>query len=187
MVGAMAEMACGPAVIQLNGSLFELSQSNFNVPPGYVGVSFEQNAGTWAPEQSISGGSLGHFVFMTGTDLRFVMTGKHGKRLAPVPPYCSHLDQPSVIRVHGHPAKLYTCADESNSQTGGEIILGHTLLVWDEHGMTCEVSFHGHSQVNVDLDEAEANATVMVSPQRRQRLFRTLRHRSIVRGIGCTR
>jgi hypothetical protein len=167
MVGAMAEMACGPAAMQLNGNLFELSQSNFPVPPGYVGVSFEQKAGTWAPEQSISGGSLGHFVFMAGSNLQSVMTGKHGKGLAPVPPYCSPLDQPNVIRVHGRLANLYTCADESNSLAGGEIILGHTLLVWDDHGMTCEVSFHGHSQVNVDLDEAEANATVMVSPQKR--------------------
>jgi hypothetical protein len=165
MVGAMAEMACGPAVVQWNGNLFELSQSNFKVPPGYVGVSFEKSDGTWATEQSISGGSLGHFVFMTGTDLQSVMTGKHGKSVAPVPPYCSRVDQPSVIRVRGLLAKLYTCADQSNSQMGGEIVLGHTLLVWDDHGMTCEVSFHGHSQVNVDLDRAEAGATVLVAPQ----------------------
>lgn len=103
MVGAMAEMACGPAVIELNGNLFELSQSNFEVPPGYVGVSFQQNNGSWVPEQSISGGSLGHFVFMTGTDMQSVMTGKRSKSLAPVPPYCSPLDQPSVFRVHGRP------------------------------------------------------------------------------------
>src|ERR1700722_7701554 len=117
MVGAMAEMACGPAVIELTGNQFELSQSNFKVPPGYVGVSFQQNNGAWVPEQSISGGSLGHFVFMTGTDLQSVFTGEHGKSVTPVPPYCSPLDQPSVIRVHGRLARLYTCADESNSQT----------------------------------------------------------------------
>ena len=163
----MAETACGPAVIELTGNQFELSQSNFKVPPGYVGVSFQQNNGAWVPEQSISGGSLGHFVFMTGTDLQSVLAGKHGKSVTPVPPYCSPLDQPSVIRVHGRLARLYTCADESSSQTGSEIILGHILLIWDDHGITCEVSFHGHSQVNVDLDEAEADATVSVSPHAR--------------------
>ena len=74
-------------------------------------------------------------------------------------------DQLSVLRVHGRRAKLYTRAHDALPD-GSEIILGHTLLAWVDHGMTCEVSFHGHSQVNVDLDEAEADATVFVSPKR---------------------
>jgi hypothetical protein len=40
-------------------------------------------------------------------------------------------------------------------------------LVWQDAGITSEVSFHGHSQVNVILDVAMANATVLVSPGKR--------------------
>ena len=149
------------------GNLFELSQSNFQVPPGYVGVSFVQSNGSVAPETSINGGALGHFVFMSGTDMRHVMTNGRGRGGAPVPPYCSPLNSPSLLRVHGHPAKLYQCADASNSPTEIQIIEGHTLLVWNDGGVTCEVSFHGHSQVNVDLDLAVANATVLVKPRGR--------------------
>jgi hypothetical protein len=77
MVGAGGETSCGPAGIQLDGNLFELQQANFRVPPGYVGVSLEQYSGAMAPETSISGGPLGHFVFMSGTNPQYVMTHKH--------------------------------------------------------------------------------------------------------------
>ncbi len=164
--GALGEGSCGPAGIEVNGNLFEISQSNFQVPPGYVGVSYEQDNGAVVPETSISGGPLGHFVFMTGTDLQDVMTNRRGKGAVPVPPYCLPLDLSSMIRVHGRLAKLYQCADASNSLTEIQIVQGHTLLVWNDAGITCEVSFHGHSQVNVDLDVAEANVTVLVSPRR---------------------
>ena len=33
-------------------------------------------------------------------------------------------------------------------------------------GITCEVSFHGHSRVNIELDIAVADATELVSPTR---------------------
>ncbi|MGA2474474.1 MAG: hypothetical protein ABSG39_13435 [Acidimicrobiales bacterium] len=165
--GAFGEGSCGPAGIEVDGNLFELSQSNFQVPPGYVGVSYQQDNGVVVPETSISGGPLGHFVFMTGTDLQSVMTNTHGKGVVPVPSYCLPLDPSSLIRVHGGIAKLYQCADASNSLTEIQIVQGHTLLVWNDAGITCEVSFHGHSQVNVDLDVAVANATVLVSPRRR--------------------
>lgn len=164
---AFGEGSCGPAAIEVNRNLFELSQSNFQVPPGYVGVSFEQNNGTVAPDTSISGGPLGHFVFMAGTGMEKAMTNRRTKGAPPVPPYCLPLDLSSPIRVHGHSAKLYQCGDASNSQTQTQIVEGHTLLVWNDGGITCEVSFHGHSQVNVDLDVAVADATVMVSPRRR--------------------
>ena len=49
-VGAIGETSCGPAGIQSEGNLFLLSQANFQVPPGYVGVSFEQyKAERWFP------------------------------------------------------------------------------------------------------------------------------------------
>ena len=165
--GAFGEGSCGPAGIEVNRNLFEISQSNFQVPPGYVGVSFEQNNGAVVPDTSISGGPLGHFVFMSGTDMRQVMTNGRAKGVAPVPPYCLPLDLSSLIRVHGHLAKLYQCGNASNSLTQIQIVEGHTLLVWNDGGITCEVSFHGHSQVNVDLDVAVANATVLVSPRER--------------------
>ena len=166
-VGAFGEGSCGPAGIQLDGNLFELSQANFEVPPGYVGVTYQQNNGAIVPMTSISGGPLGHFVFMSGTDLPYVMTQKHGKGVAPVPSYCTPLETASIVRVHGSVAKLYQCADARTSSSQIEIITGHTLLVWNDAGITCEVSFHGHSQVNVDLDVAMAKATSLESPQKR--------------------
>jgi hypothetical protein len=36
--------------------------------------------------------------------------------------------------------------------------------VWDDGGITTEVSFHGHSHMNVDLDMAVADSTELVSP-----------------------
>lgn len=165
--GAFGEGSCGPAAIEVHKKLFEISQSNYQVPPGYVGVSHEQYNGAVVPDTSISGGSLGHFVFMSGTDMRHVMTNGRDKGAPPVPRYCSLLDRSSVIRVHGHPAKLYQCGNASNPLTEIQIVEGHTLLVWSDGGITSEVSFHGHSQVNVDLDVAVANATVLVSPRGR--------------------
>jgi hypothetical protein len=163
--GAFSETSCGPAAIGLYGNLFELSQSNFRVPPGYIGVTLEQNNGAVVPERSISGGPLGHFVFMTGTDLQYVMTHKRGGNIAPVPPYCSRLSALGV-RLQERSASLYQCGS-TQSLDQIELISGHTLLVWKDAGITCEVSFHGHSQVNVDLDVAVANATVLVPPRKR--------------------
>jgi hypothetical protein len=164
--GALGEGSCGPAGIEITGNLFELSQSNFQVPAGYVGVSYQQNNGVVTPDTSISGGPLGHFVFMSGTDMQHVMTNTSRKGEAPVPTYCQPLAPSDQIRVHGHVAKLYQCADAANSVTEPQIVEGHTLLVWSDAGVTCEVSFHGHSQVNIDLDVAVANATVLLSPRR---------------------
>ncbi|HSZ37867.1 MAG TPA: hypothetical protein VK773_12315 [Acidimicrobiales bacterium] len=166
-VGAFSETSCGPAGIQLDGDLFELSQANFEVPPGYVGVTYQQYSGTIVPLTSISGGPLGHFVFMSGTDLPYVMTHKRGKGAVPVPSYCAPSNPASRIRVHGSVAELYQCADSRTSAFQIEIVTGHTLLVWNDAGVTCEVSFHGHSQVNVDLDVAVANATTLESPRKR--------------------
>jgi hypothetical protein len=164
--GGFGEASCGPAAIEVNRNLFALSQANFQVPPGYVGVSFEQSNGAVAPDTSISGGPLGHFLFMSGTDMEKVMTNGRTKGAAAVPPYCLPLDLSSRIRVHGHLARLYQCGDASNSLTQTQIVEGHTLLVWNDGGITCEVSFHGHSEVNVDLDFAVADATVLVFPRR---------------------
>ena len=165
--GAFGEGSCGPAAVEVNRNLFEVSQSNFLVPPGYVGVSVEQNNGAVVADASISGGPLGHFVFMAGTDMEDAMTHGRKEGAASVPPYCLPLGHSNQIRVHGHLAKLYQCGDASNSLTQTQIVEGHTLLVWSDSGITCEVSFHGHSHVNVDLDVAVADAIVLMSPRRR--------------------
>jgi hypothetical protein len=131
------------------------NQSNFQVPAGYVGVTFQQYSGAVVPETSISGGPLGHFVF---TDAKGV------SQLVQVPAYCSPLQKPSPIEVHGSVARLYQCSDPGTSPGEFELILGHDLLVWDGGGITTEVSFHGHSHMNVDLDMAVADSTELVSP-----------------------
>ena len=149
-LGQLGETACGPAVIQVSDS-FLLSQSNFQVPPGYVGVSFEQYNGNQVPEQSVNGGPLGHFVFTAGK----------GDSEA-VPAYCGPLA--NTVQVHGSVARLYQCSSPGSSPSELQLIQGHDLLVWNNDGITTEVSFHGHSPVNLDLDLAVAEAAQLVSP-----------------------
>jgi hypothetical protein len=144
--------SCGPAVIEITGYLW-LSQENFQVPPGYVGVTFEQYSGAFVPEPSVSGGPLGHFLFTAGNSVD-----------QQVPPYCSPSQMASPVQVHGSAATLYQCSNRGTSPFESQGVLGHELLAWDDGGITTEVSFHGHSQLNVDLDIAVANTTELVSP-----------------------
>jgi hypothetical protein len=166
-LGIFGEDSCGPALFDLSGGVFLVNQSNFQVPPGYVGVTFEQNSGDIVPEASVSGGPLGHFVFMAGTGLQSYLRHESGKAVPPVPTYCSSIQHVSAIAVHGSVATLYQCADSSNTHDQLELIMGHDVLVWKDSGITCEVSFHGHSQVNIELDMAVADATELVSPTNR--------------------
>ncbi len=39
---------------------------------------------------------------------------------------------------------------------------GHDLLQWKQDGMVNQVSFHGHSQVNLDLDLAVAQSVKLI-------------------------
>jgi hypothetical protein len=163
-LGTLGETACGPAAMQVTGDIFLLSQSNFQVPAGYVGVTFQQYNGTVVPEPSVNGGPLGHFVFMAGPDLGGYLRHETGKHVPPVPRYCTPMKVATTIRVHGSAATLYQCSDSSRGPGEIELLTGHDLLVWNDAGITSEVSFHGHSQVNVDLDIAEADATILVAP-----------------------
>jgi hypothetical protein len=43
-----------------------------------------------------------------------------------------------------------------------ETVSGHELVEWRQDGVTCEVSFHGHSTVNQNLALAVAQSTRMV-------------------------
>jgi hypothetical protein len=162
-LGVVGENACGRAVIEVSRSLFFLNQSNFQVPPGYVGVTFQQYNGTVVPMTSIAGGPLGHFVFIAGTHLVSYLRQQRGNHVPPVPTYCSPTKSAPAIRIHGAVATLYQCSDSSGGHGGLELYMGHDLLVWTDAGITCEVSFHGHSQVNVDLDVAVADSTKLVS------------------------
>jgi hypothetical protein len=158
-LGVAGELACGPAVIQVYRSVrsFFVSQSNFQVPSNYVGVTFQQYSGTIVPEPSVIGGPLGHFVFTAG---------KGAFQINQVPPYCSPVQVASTVRVHGSVATLYQCESPGSSPGVNQLIQGHDLLVWHSGGITAEVSFHGHSQVNLDLDIAVADATKLVSPKK---------------------
>ena len=69
--------------------------------------------------------------------------------------------------MSGAAATLYRCPEVSSGPATFQLYMGHELLVWNDRGMTAEVSFHGLSQVNADLDVAVADATVLVSPKAR--------------------
>src|ERR1700722_8957892 len=140
-LGVFGEDACGPAMTDLSGEVFVLNQSNFQVPLDYTGVTFVQNNGNVVRETSVSGGPLGHFVFMTGRDLQLYLRNEPGKGVPPVPTYCSPIQDANAIRVHGSVATLYQCSDSSNDPGQLELITGHDVLVWDDSGLTCEVSF----------------------------------------------
>ena len=58
---------------------------------------------------------------------------------------------------------MYECSDTAGTASI-ELDQGHELLVWQQAGVTCEVSFHGHSRTNQDLALAVARSTRMVSP-----------------------
>jgi len=64
--------------------------------------------------------------------------------------------------VHGASAILYECSDSWNPSSL-EIDLGHELLIWKRSGITCELSFHGHSLLNQQLDLAVARATSLIA------------------------
>ena len=150
-LGVLGEGSCGPAVFQVNDS-FLVSQSNFQVPPNYIGVTFEQYSGAIVPETSLTGGPLGHFVF----------TADPG--VTQVPSYCSPLHVGPGITVHGVAASVFQCSSTSSRPGELKLLMGHELLVWSQSGMACAVSFHGLSQVNFDLDIAVADASQQVSP-----------------------
>ena len=71
------------------------------------------------------------------------------------------------FRVNDAIAKLYQCSDSGSGPDVFQLIMGHQPLVWNQAGITCEASFHGMSQVNVDLDVAVADSTRMVTARGR--------------------
>ncbi len=144
---------CGSPQIEDLLPYFSWNQMSFQVPAGYVGVP---------GETTIDGEPLGHFVVYSGKKLNLSRT----PRPSAVPVYCTRTEENRSLRVHGVMAQMYQCANSSNGQSI-ELDVGHELLIWKQHGITCEVSLHGHSQVNQGLDVVIANATKFVFPAKR--------------------
>lgn len=134
-------------IIEKTSPYFNWQQMSFQVPAGYVGVP---------DETTIGGEPLGHFVIYAGKTLDLSRFGK----ASPIPAYCTQVRK---LRVHGVPARMYQCANSDNGKSV-ELDAGHELLIWKQYGVMCEVSLHGHSQLNQDLDLVIANATKFVLP-----------------------
>jgi hypothetical protein len=143
---------CSRPSIEGTGSELLVNQYSFQLPHGYVGVPMAT---------AVNGDPLGHFVIVAGRNLN-TNRGGFGIPRA-IPSYCAAVSPSPTIVVHGTAAMMYECG-ENPGDISYETDLGHELLVWTQSSITCEVSLHGHSQVNRDLDIAIANATRMVLP-----------------------
>jgi len=144
---------CGTPQIENSPPYFLWNQMSFQVPAGYVGVP---------GQTTINGESLGHFVVYSGKTLNVSRT----RTASPIPVYCKRTAQNRKLRVHGVVAQMYQCSNSWNAKSI-ELDVGHELLIWRQDRITCEVSLHGHSQVNRDLDLEIANATRIVFPVKR--------------------
>lgn len=156
---------CGPATVYVGRSSLLMTGMNFVVPRGYVGVSVETYTGL-VPDTSTSGGPMGHFVFETGTSLTGEYRPGSDKMASALPSYCARVHLGAPVRIHGTVGSFYECADSSNDRDAIETVQGHDLLEWRQDGLLCQVSFHGHSALNFDLDVAMAKATMLVRPRR---------------------
>jgi hypothetical protein len=148
---AMSGMVCGRPAIAASGSYFLINQYGFVVPAGYVG----QLPGS------------GHFVVMSAR--HFNARVDPALRPTPIPGYCAPVPQHPPLVVHSSVASMYECGQDPGPSAPIadqyiETISGHELVEWRQDGVTCEVSFHGHSMVNQDLAVAVAQSTHMVLP-----------------------
>jgi hypothetical protein len=162
---ATSRGTCGPAQVWVYARSLTMSQMNFQVPSGYVGVSLDTNNGM-VPETASNGGPLGHFVFETGTALVGEYKPDSDRAAASLPSYCLPISEKPVLRIHGSTATYFQCADSSSDRNAIEIVAGHDLLQWRQAGLLVQVSFHGHSQVNLDLDLAVARSVRLIRPNR---------------------
>jgi hypothetical protein len=159
----IGEDQCGPAIFQINKQTLSntkqmlINQSNFKVPPGYIGVP---------GLPSISGGPLGHFTFVEGPTVSFIEASGWKVRSVSVPYSCHESQLATPTRIHGAVPRFYDCANGPNTPDTPALYLGHDLLTWRERGLLVEVSFHGHTLVNQDLVVAVAKATIVVAPKR---------------------
>ncbi len=152
-----SENACGPAYFETTPPELFVNQANFEVPASYLGVPGLTSA---------TGGPLGHFVFVEAPKVQFVEGAGPHPKVVSVPGTCHPVAGRNRFGVHGTQATLYDCADGPMTPTTPALYLGHTLLTWRQRGLEVQVSFHGHSQTNVDLDLAVARDTVVVTPRK---------------------
>ena len=157
--------ACGPAQVGVYRTSLQMTQMNFEVPNGYVGVSVDAHNGL-APATSSNGGPLGHFVFETGTSLLGEYKPHSIRAAASIPSYCPPMVGQPAVRIHGSSGTFFECANSSTDPNAVETVQGHDLLQWKQDGMVNQVSFHGHSQVNLDLDLAIAQSVELIRPHR---------------------
>lgn len=142
-----------------------MTQMNFQVPDDYVGVSIDAYTGS-VPSKASNGGPLGHFVYETGTSLLGEYKPNTLQAASSIPSYCLTIPHQSGVRIHGSTGTFFQCADSSSDRNARTTLMGHDLLQWKQHGMLIQVSFHGHSQANLDLDLAVANSVRMIHPSR---------------------
>lgn len=154
---------CGPAQVWVNRKSLEMSLMNFQVPSGYVGVSLGTYNGQ-VPATASNGGPLGHFVFETGTTLVGEYQPGSNRVAASIPSYCQPIVGHGVIRIHGSVGTFFQCAESSSDRNAVQTVAGHDLLQWKQDGMLNQVSFHGHSPVNLDLDLAVAQSVHLIQP-----------------------
>lgn len=159
----LSQQACGPADVEIDGLRLFVTQMNFVVPQGYVGVSIQTYTGS-VPQVATNGGPLGHVVFEAGRNLLGEYKPGTDRAAAPLPSYCAPLPSAPVVRIHGSVGTFYRCADATADRNAVQTVLGHDLLEWRQDGLLCQVSFHGHSLVNLNLDVAMAKATQSVGP-----------------------
>jgi hypothetical protein len=148
---AMSGMVCGRPMISASGGYFLVNQYGFVVPADYVG----QLPGS------------GHFVVMSAR--QFNARIDPALRPTPIPGYCARVPERPPLVVHNSVASMYECGQDPGPSVPIadqyiETVSGHELVEWRQDGVTCEVSFHGHSAVNQDLAVAVAQSTHMVLP-----------------------
>jgi hypothetical protein len=159
----IGEDQCGPAIFYVEKQLLSntrqmiINQSNFQVPSGYIGV---------AGLPSISGGPLGHFTFVEGPTVEFIEGSPRKLKSVSVPSSCHASKLVTPTRIHGAVPRFYQCANGPMTPDAPAFYLGHDLLTWRERGLLVEVSFHGHTSVNQDLDVAVAKSTIVVGPRK---------------------
>ena len=159
----LGENQCGPAIFQISKQTLSdtkqmlINQAEFQVPSDYIGVP---------GFPSISGGPLGHFTFVEGPTVSFIEGSGRKPKSVSVPYSCHASTLATRTLIHGAAPKFYQCANGPMTFDTPALYLGHDLLTWRERGLLVEVSFHGHSDVNQDLDIAVARAAIVVAPSR---------------------
>ncbi len=157
----LTSRACGPAQVSVYRTSLLMTQMNFQVPKGYVGVSIGTYQG-WVSATASNGGPLGHFVFETGSSLLGEYKPHSIRAAASIPSYCLPIQGQRAVRIHGSPSEFFECANSSNDPNAMKTVQGHDLLQWKQDGMVNQVSFHGHSEVNLDLDLAVAQSVKLI-------------------------